>query len=327
MKRFKLMTTTVLALGLIAAHVADAKSKQPNPDEAFAEALRSIDCKGPKLRVAIYPFHATGKLAAFEGYNVGEGLAAQLATALQQTNCFVVLDRTGFSDVLREQEMALAGVVNQELAPAVGQVIPPQYVIKGTLTEFEPDKQGRGFTLGVAIPDMPFGLRGGHNGSTGHIAMDVSLIDASTGRMTAAHRVEADSKSGGWSVGLDFSKASVGTDSFGKTPLGQASRNALGQAAIAVLHDLSQSTWRSQVVTIEGNSIYLNAGESSGIKVGETFTVSTVLRELTDPASGVLIDRIEQDLGSIQIVSVDDRYAIARPLADFQVKRGDFVRM
>ena len=184
--------------GLIAvliAGVADARTKKGRAPKAeeVTEALEAMSCEGPKPRVAVYGFYATGKMAAFEGYNVGDGLAAQLATELTRTDCFVVLDRTGLSDILREQELGLAGIVSRETAPKAGRAIGAEVIIKGTITEFEPNKRGRGFTLGMALPDTPLGVRLGRNGSTGHVGLDISVVDATTGAVKYAHRVTADS--------------------------------------------------------------------------------------------------------------------------------------
>jgi curli biogenesis system outer membrane secretion channel CsgG len=320
----------VIALAsILVAGVADAKSKKqraPKADEV-TEALEGLACEGPKPRVAVYGFYATGKMAAFEGYNVGDGLAAQLATELTRTDCFVVLDRTGLSDILREQELGLAGIVSRETAPKAGRAIGAEVIIKGTITEFEPNKRGRGFTLGMAFPDTPLGVRLGRNGSTGHVGLDISVVDASTGQVKYAHRVTADSTAGGWTIGLDFERASLGGDAFGKSPLGIASRNALGQAILLLAKDLGSLPWRSQVVDSADNTIFLNAGAATGIQTGDTYRVSTVVRTLVDPATGLLLDTIEREVGQVRIITVKEKYAMAEPVDGIRVKRGDYVHL
>ena len=318
--------------GLIAvliAGVADARTKKGRAPKAevVTEALETMSCEGPKPRVAVYGFYATGKMAAFEGYNVGDGLAAQLATELTRTDCFVVLDRTGLSDILREQELGLAGIVSRETAPQAGRAIGAEVIIKGTITEFEPNKRGRGFTLGMALPDTPLGVRLGRNGSTSHVGLDISVVDASTGQVKYAHRVTADSTAGGWTLGLDFKRASLGGDAFGKSPLGIASRNALGQAILLLAKDLGSLPWRSQVVDSADDTIFLNAGAATGIQSGDTYRVSTVVRTLVDPATGLLLDTIEREVGQVRIVTVKEKYAMAEPVDGIRVKRGDYVHL
>jgi curli biogenesis system outer membrane secretion channel CsgG len=314
---------------LLVASAADAKTRKtraPNNEEV-EQALEAMTCEGPKPRVAVYGFYATGKMAAFEGYNVGDGLAAQLATELTRTGCFVVLDRTGLSDVLREQELGLAGIVSRDTAPRAGRAIGAEVIIKGTITEFEPNKRGRGLTLGMALPNTPIGIRLGRNGSTGHVGLDISVVDASTGQVEYAHRVTADSTAGGWTIGLDFKRASIGGDAFGKSPLGIASRNALGQAILLLAKDLGSLPWRSQVVDSAENTIFLNAGVATGIRTGDTFRVSTVVRTLVDPSTGLLLDTIEREIGQVRIITVKEKYAMAEPVDGIRVKRGDYVHL
>ncbi len=304
----------------------DGKTRSLKPEEIQAR-LQDLDCPRPKPRVAIYSFNATGKLAAFEGYNVGDGLAAQLATELTRTGCFIVLDRTGLSNVLREQEMTLAGVVNRETGARAGHVIGAEVIIKGTVTEFEPNKRGRGLTLGLALPNTPLGIRLGRNGATAHVALDLSIVDATTGRVKFAHRVEADSKSGGWTIGLDFERGSLGGDTFSKSPLGVASRNALGEAILHIADDLQGMPWRGQVVDSSENMIFLNAGLDTGIRAGDTYRVSTVVRTLIDPSTGLVLDNIEREVGRVRVVSVKGKYSIAEPVDGIRVKRGDYVHL
>ncbi len=315
------------ALAYASAEAKSKKEKQPSAEE-LQQALASVECKGLKPRVAVYGFYATGKMASFEGYNVGDGLAAQLATSLNTTDCFVVLDRTGLSDILREQELGLAGVVNRDTSPGAGRMVGAEVIIKGTITEFDPNKQGGGLTLGMALPKTPLGLRLGRNGSKAHVGLDVSVIDATTGQVKFSHRVTADSKTGGWTIGLDFEQASLGGDTFAKSPLGIASRNALGQAVLLIAEDLRSKTQRRfQIASSDADEVWLNADAASGVKTGDTYKVSTVVRTLIDPSTGLLLDTIEREVGKVEIVEVTERYARAVLLEGARVKRGDFVHL
>lgn len=325
----KIIFITGLCLACVTGLV-EAKSKDKKPTtEELDIALEQMECSGPKPRVAIYGFYATGKMAAFEGYNIGDGLAAQLATELTRTGCFIVLDRTGLSDVLREQELGLAGIVNRESAPAAGRMVGADVLIKGSITEFDPNKKGGGLTLGFASRNNPFGLRLGRNKSTAHVGLDISIIDATNGQVKFSHRVSADSKTGGWTLGLDYKQASVGGDNFAKSPLGIASRNALGQAVLEIAQDITSNIQpRFQVASFDLNEVYLNASLASGIHEGDVFKVSTVVRVLVDPATGMLMDTIEREVGEVRIIEVTDRYSRAELLAEeMKVKRGDFVHL
>ena len=321
-----ILALSVCAATLLAHGDAEAgrKKREREAQEAAAAALAAFDCSDPKKRLAVLEFGGTGKYGSFEGWDVGEALAAQLATALEQTDCFVLTDRMALSDVLREQELGLAGVTPAENAAAAGRLIGAQILIKGEITEFEPGKQGRGMTAGFGLDDV--GLRVGGNRNKVHIAADIRLIDSSTGEILATQRIDTEAKSFGLAFGIDYKQTSLGNDSFSKTPLGMAVRDAVVEAAGFIVAETREIEWTGNVVHTDDRSIYINAGSDSDISIGDTFIVSTVERELIDPATGVTIGRIEHDLGQVRIEQVEARFAVATMLDDITIRRGDLLR-
>ncbi|MEH6626433.1 MAG: CsgG/HfaB family protein [Motiliproteus sp.] len=320
MKLKHLVILPMIALSLVGCKKQIVKSDVTQQERA------AVHCSGPKMRVAVLPVGATGKLGAFEGFDIGEAMAAQLTTALEQTDCFVVTDRMALSHILREQELGLAGVSSRETAPAAGRVIGAQVLVKADITEFEPQKESGGINFGFASAKLPFGIRLGGSSGSSHVAIDLRLLDASTGQVLFSQRVEASSKSQGLSLGLDFKQISVGGDKFYKTPMGQATRVALNDAVFYVIKGTRQVPWQGQVVSTRGQNIFINAGGDTGIKVGDVLQVSAVAEELVDPDSGVTLGKVENQLGRIQIKSVQDKFAIAALLDTFTPQRGDIIR-
>src|SRR5205085_8149876 len=85
---------------------------------------------GPKRTVVVDKFESTGQFdAAYGNWDVGGGLAAMLATALQQSGQFVVLERASLPRVLFEQELKSNNAANPETGPKLGQVSAAQFVI------------------------------------------------------------------------------------------------------------------------------------------------------------------------------------------------------
>jgi curli biogenesis system outer membrane secretion channel CsgG len=273
-------------------------------------------------------FGATGKYGAYEGYDVGEAIAAQLSTALEQTHCFIVVDRLALSDVMREQELGLAGIASHDTAARAGGMIGAQILVKGEVTEFEASASGHGLTAGLGLGSLPLGLRLGGNRSTAHMALDVRLIDASTGQVLYTQRVTSQAKTFGLALGVDYRDASVDTDSFSKTPLGTAMRDAVTEAAGYILTQSHEVLWSGNVVDAQGNALYVNAGTAAGLKVGDVLSVYTVVHDLIDPATGTSLGHDEQKLGEIRVNRVEEKYAVAEPVgAAFPAKRGDLLRM
>ena len=310
---------------VLATWIAGCASSTPTrAEEAQTEAGR--DCGGPKKRVAILRFGGIGKYGAYEGWDVGEAIAGQLATALESTECFVIADRMILSEVLREQELGLAGVVDGDTGAEAGRLIGAQVLIKGEITEFETGKKGNGLNLGFGFSNIPLGLRLGGNRNVAHVAIDLRLIDASTGEIMFSETITSEAKNYGLALGVDYDMGSIGTDHFSKTPFGKAVRDATVESAGFIVEQLKEVDWSGQVITAEGSQVFLNAGANSGVKVGDTFTVTNIAKELVDPASGVVLGRIERQMGKVTVQSVTDLYAVAQLQGDFPVRRGDYLR-
>jgi curli biogenesis system outer membrane secretion channel CsgG len=305
----------------LGAYASNPKAVEAEPKSA----TMAEQCQGPKKRVAILRFGGTGKYGAYEGWDVGEAIASQMGTALMSTDCFILTDRMVLSEVLREQELGLAGVTRQESTPQAGRLVGAQILIKGDITEFETGKKGNGMTLGLGLAKIPLGLRFGRNKNVAHIAIDLRLIDASTGEILFSETLTSEATTSGMAVGLDYRQASLGTDQYAKTPMGQAVRDTVVKAAGYIVQHLYGVDWTGQVVDTMGLQIFINAGSESGVEVGDTFTVTNVAKELIDPSSGVVLGRIEQEMGDIRIEQVNVKYAIARAVSDFPVRRGDYL--
>ena len=84
---------------------------------------------------------------------------------------------------------------------------------------------------------------------------------------------------------------------------------------------------RFQIASSDAGEVYLNANTASGVKTGDTYKVSTVVRTLVDPATGLLLDTIERQVGEVRIVEVTDKYARAELVQGTRIKRGDFVHL
>jgi hypothetical protein len=79
--------------------------------------------------------------------------------------------------------------------------------------------------------------------------------------------------------------------------------------------------WR--VVEVLDNKIFGNAGQASGLKIGERLRVVSAARKLIDPHTQAVLGIVEQSAGEIEILSIQDRYSIAAIRTNFQPKRGD----
>ena len=335
MRRMLFVFPMLLVLGMMAPGSARCATESANP----GQAALPLPPNGPKKRIAVARFDASGAIdGQYPGWNIGDGLAAQLTTALLNSGHFIVVERGELAGVLREQEMAAQKIVSKETATQIGRLLGAQFLVRGSVTEFSQSAGGGGVRAGVGTGIFgggPFGgiLGGGGLGGAlglqtthGVVAMDLRLIDTTTGQVLQSQRAEAKLEQRGVSADINVKQVAFGGDAFDKTVLGQATRQAIDQAVAFIIRSMAPMPWTARVVEVAGDQVYINAGTSAGLKPGDLFTVTAVVKELTDPDSGAVLATVEDTRGEIEVVSVQEKLSIARMRMPFETKRGDLVK-
>ncbi len=277
-----------------------------------------------KKRVAVLRVDAGGVSAQYGGADAGNALAAQLTTALFNTGQFIVVERAELASVLREQELGDKNIASADAATKVGGLLGAQLLVRAAVTEFDLKNSGSGVRIGIGNANLLGGL--GVASNVGVVAFDVRLIDAATGAIVQSQRVESRIEAKGMSADIGSRGAVIGGDTFEKTPLGQATREAIEKAVAFIVATARPVPWTAKVVDVAGEQVFVNAGAGAGLKPGDVLTVSAILRELTDPATGAVLGAIENRAGDVEIVSVQQQFSVARMTQPFATKRGDLVR-
>ncbi len=162
-----------------------------NSQDINAARMEAYD--GPKARIAITRFTDKTHSGWWSG-SIGDGMADQLATALFNSNRFIVLERQALDDVLYEQDLGASGRIKQETAAQIGEIEGAELLVVGAVTEFEGNAGGTqgglsgivGGTFGAILGGIAGGVR------KAHMAIDVRVIDAKTSRILAATSVEGE---------------------------------------------------------------------------------------------------------------------------------------
>jgi len=284
---------------------------------------------GPKRTVAVGKFDAVGSFTQKYGnWDIGGGLAAMLTSALVNSGQFVVLERAELKEVLSEQELKAGGLVNRETGPKLGKLAGVQFLIYGAVTEFGAQDKGGGFSLGVGgFGGLPFKLGGATESASGKVAMDVRVVDTTTGEVLESHTVSEAIESSAFNLSAGYSGISLGGDQFEKTPLGEATRGAIKKAVAAIISTSRKTPWTGRVVDFDGGEIYVNAGKRSGIKKGDMFMVERVVKTFTDPVTGQVLGTRKKELGLVKITGVQEKLAYGpfNALEDPLPRRGDLV--
>jgi curli biogenesis system outer membrane secretion channel CsgG len=315
--------TTIVILGA-AALAGPAEIRLRANDRPAVKVLQAPvkTLPGPKRTVAVSRFASKSDFNFQYGLaDVGGGLSALLTAALVESGQFIVVERETLSDVLAEQNLVASGLVKEEGAATPGAMLGASLLIKGAVTEFSEAAGGGGFGIGVA------GVGVGVKTKKATVGLDIQVIDTTTSQILANYTVrEAITAK---SVGVDVTRAGIDTgfSKFFETPIGQAARKAITAAIDRFANEAASRPWNGQVVAVDSGEVVINAGQTSGIKVGDAFAVERASAAFTDPATGRVLGRRKSRLGRLVVTAVEDEIAFAayQPLGDAVPARGDLV--
>ena len=162
--------------------------------------------------------------AAWWQSDVGRELGGMLANELVSTGAFKVVERQKLDSVLGEQDLGASGRVSKSTAAKMGQITGAQYLVTGNVAAYEENTSSTGGGIGFK------GISLGGKSSKAYLAIDLRVVNATTGEVEFVRTVEGHSKGGGMSVG--FARNGFGGSLGGqkKTPAGKAIRAALIEA-------------------------------------------------------------------------------------------------
>lgn len=320
------VVAVLLILGLSYIPVfAKMKTAQPK-DEATTytednddeEIITPQPFTGMKKRIGVAGFE---NKSGWRGEaRLGDGMAEMLTTALINTGRFIVVERADLEDILGEQRLQEQGKLVKTTGPATNRLIGAQILIRGAVTEFESSKAGGG--AGIVIKGI--GIGGG--GSVAHVGLDIRIYDTSTGQVLQSHRAVGEAKTTGLAVGGASGDIAFGVGGWSKTPLGQATREAINDAVRFIVNEMENVPWQSSIVKIDNNVVYISGGHDVNISTGKTFDVYGVGEELIDPMTGLSLGKEESKIGRIEVTSVEDKYSKAKILEGSGFKYGDVVK-
>ena len=170
----------------------------------------------PVMGVAEFQNTATG--VYWWGGGVGWELSSMVANELVNSGKFSVVERTKLEPVLLEQDLAASGRVAKGTGAKIGKLTGAQYLVMGTISAFERNVQntGGGFSFkGISI---------GGKKDEAYIAVDLRVVNTTTGAIEHARTVEA--RSGGTGINLGLFRGGFGgrLKNESRTPAGKAIR-------------------------------------------------------------------------------------------------------
>ncbi len=313
------LSMPVYAYDPMSGDQSDSDSR-PSKKSAPAEAVYA-PYTGPKKRVAVTKFDNKVQ-GTYGSWNIGDGMAEQLTTALIKTGRFVVVERQALQDVLGEQELGQTGVIKKETAAKVGQVLGAQIIVRGVVSEFEQAESGGGGGIGIG------GFRIGGKSSNAHVGIDIRLIDATSGQVLTSHNAVGKVESSGVSVGVSRGIVDFGADSFKNAPIGQATRQAIEDAVKFIVDTMETVPFTAKVIKIEGKKIYINIGSNMNVRSGTKMYAYSIGEDLVDPDTGLRLGADEKLLGTVEVQDVQSKFSIGYMVSgNGPLKRGDVLKL
>lgn len=169
----------------------------------------------PVLGVAEF----TNKTTASWWYSdVGDDLAGMLTNELAGLGKFKVVERSKLGPVLDEQDLAASGRISKSSGAKIGKLTGAQYLVFATVSAFDTNSRGTGGGLSFK------GISVGGKKEEAYIAVDLRVVDTTTGEIEFTRTVEARASSGGASIGVYRGGFGGNLNKYENTPTGKAIR-------------------------------------------------------------------------------------------------------
>jgi len=231
---------------------------------------------GPKKKLAITSFTNETR---FGKRRLGQNASNILATELDKTNRFVLLERDKIEDLMSQIALSQSGLTLGNLQNT--KFLDADFIITGAVTKYSVSTQGNKNVFTQSKTQIAT------------VAVDVRIIDAKTGKIILSESGEGEAtKEYSQVLGMG---ASGGYDESLEANAFRASIIKLMENIIKILESRE---WSCNVVKILGNKLYLDAGGKSNLKIGTRLKIYKLGDTITD-LSGMIIGNEENFIGEI----------------------------
>lgn len=310
----------------------------------FLASTAAAQQTAPKKRVAVLNFDygtVRTNVAAIFGtdQDVGKGISDLLIQKLVQNGTYAVIERNQIDKILNEQNFSNSDRADSTTAAKIGRILGVNAVIMGTITQFGRDDKSSSYG-GLGAVTRHFGFGGVQKREAkAVVGITARLVDTSTGEILAAVTGSGESTrsgtsllgGGGSSSGIGAGGMDMSSSNFAQTILGEA----VNKAVDSVAGQLDQDAGNLPTVKIEisglvadvsGDSLTLDVGNKSGVKVGDKLKISRAVRTVKDPATGKVLRVISAQIGVATVTQVADTWSAATFSGAGVPKIGDIVK-
>jgi curli biogenesis system outer membrane secretion channel CsgG len=255
--------------------------------------------------------------------DIGKGIRAMLVKRIADANNLVVVERAKIDNLMKEQDFNASNRVKQGSGARVGRISGADAVLAGDIIIFGRDDKKRSIKGGGIIGGVIGGIASSKNEDKAVVSIAYRLIDAETSEVIATGEARGESARKGNALGaiggiLGKGVAGVQVDmtssNFAQTIIGEATQDCVNKLG-DILKEQSTSMKKTvrevetSVADVTGNTLVIAAGANDGVNAGDVFEIHEVVREVKDPTTKEVLDRITNKVGEMTVTSVRDKIA------------------
>jgi len=313
--RLMLMGIMIAATALIMGGCGPTMSGAVKDDTTLTETSKQLkttsdvsDYKGPKLRVGVVNFQNKTPSVVL---GIGEAAADILGTILQKTERFIVIPQQDIDSILSQQRM---GGINPDTAAKMGEIMGLNAIVTGAVTAYSEAEEGTDFIVGKSKKQIA------------RVTVDYRIVDTTTGV-----QLMADSGAGIYEKKVTTVLGAGGKASYDTDLRDGALRDALSKAMVNMMKQLGKRRWSGRVAKVSGKSLYINAGQRTGLNIGDKLDVFRRGEEIIDPDTKQKLGTTEDLIGNAIVIKNDlgDQadLSVANPTSGAGFRNGDIVKL
>lgn len=291
---------------------------------AFFCLLAFSGCLTPLSRLpdnAILPTIAVSSFENRSGFagqwQLGSGMSDLLVSELVGSRCFVVVEREHLAGVVNEIDRQKDKRFRDEGRVDEGRLKNVRYLIRGVINDFS---QESSISLWVALRHLFLNWRG----HKARVALTLTIVDVESGEIIDSVQCAGTARASEAYGKAAYKDISFGGDAFFRTPLGQATAEAIRYGVNGIIGKMPRVFWEPMIAAVVGDKeIVVNGGIDRKIKEGAVYNVRGAGQAVTDPVTGDILSVIPgRVVAIIRITRVEDKIAHAEAIDGSGLERG-----
>ncbi len=274
----------------------------------FISARTGFPADSNKATLGVYGVNAVAGIKKTESLDrVLQSMDSHLVSALGQTRKFVVVARSDWKSVMKEQDFSSSGNVDPGSAAKTGKALGAKYILETTITDFQDYVETARFeTIDKTVQKrvLRFGAVAKFYDSTSGALMESSDFTITNNDVA------------------DLPSYSQRNGSLNDALVNDISR----LMAKKIASHIADVAFPAKVVSVIGNQIIINRGESSDIAAGDVYKIMAQGEAMIDPDTGENLGNAEADVGSAVVTEVLPKFSKAKLLENFGVQNGAIAR-